>query len=158
MKKEERRYRFVQKMLETVTGASILSMEQTNGFRRDWRKAFIPNDVRSKDIPLHGCSNCVGRRNSFDWHYYSFNHFPAEKDPVGRIRDSAHPQERVVVWIELCKMPAIELRAGELADFLQSNQPPTEELYIANRKLSWTAVFTHEDDFGPYFVVKATKK
>jgi hypothetical protein len=55
-------------------------------------------------------------------------------------------------------MPAIELRAGELANFLQSNQPPTEELYIANRKLSWTAVFTHEDDFGPYFVVKATKK
>jgi hypothetical protein len=152
--RENRSYRFVQKMLDTVTGATQLSMEETDSFRNKWRKVFMPVDPQSKKIPHHSCSHCPERRYSFDWFYFSSNRFPAEKDIIGRIRQGSHPLERVVVWIEICDIPAIELHAGELADFLQSNKPPNEELYIASRKLSWTAIFTHEDDIGPYFCTR----
>jgi hypothetical protein len=151
MKRDNLRYRFVKKILETVSGATQLSMEETDLFRNSWRKVFLPADPGEKKIPHHSCSHCPGRRFSYDWFYFSSRRYPAEKDPIGRMRQGSHSLERVVVWVELCDRPAIELRVGELADFLQLNQPPLEELYIATRKLSWTAVFTHEDDLGPYF-------
>jgi hypothetical protein len=152
--RENRSYRFVQKILDTVSGATQLSIEETDLFRNNWRKVFMPADPQSKKIPHHSCSHCPERRYSCDWFYFSYNRFPAEKDPIGRMRQGSHPMERVVVWIELCNKPAIELKVGELADFLQLNPPPHEELYIAPRKLSWTCMFTHEDDIGPYFFTK----
>jgi hypothetical protein len=152
--REDRSYRFVQQMLDTICGATQLSMGETDFFRNNWRKLFMPADPENQEIPHHSCPHCPERRYSYDWFYFSSNRFPPEKDIVGRIRQGSHPMERVVVWIELCNKPAIELRAGELADFLEKNKPPLEELYIASRKNSWAAIYTHEDDIGPYFLTR----
>jgi hypothetical protein len=145
-----RSYRFVQQILDAVSGATRLSIEDTDLFRNSWRKVFVPPE-KCKAIPHHSCEHCPQRSYSHDWFHFSGNHFPKEPDPLKRMRESTHPMERVLVWTELCDKPAVELQFKELDDFMEANPPPQEELYIAPRKLSWTCIFTHEDSLGPYF-------
>ena len=149
---DKERYALVQRMKDTFTEVRELTVEETLKFRKEWRERFAGKEEKLPGLPLHNCLHCGGRRTGYDWHCFSFRHVPAVKDYVRRMRDASHPDENIMVWVERCGLPGIIVRLGELAGFLEKECQPTEELYVMPKKITWTLVFTHEEDFGPYFV------
>lgn len=154
MKRDKERYAWVQEMRDTFKEVEVLTVKETLAYRAKWRERFADGRARGRNIPMHNCLYCGGRRSSYDWHAFSFTDVPNENGYVKRMRTASHPEERVVAWVERCGLPGVIVRLHELADYLEKIPAPREELYIMPRKMGWTLVFTHEEDMGcgPYFV------
>jgi len=155
MKRDQEQYAWVQQMKDSFKDVKELSVKETLEFREKWRRRFTDDSMKTDGIILHNCQYCGGRRNSFDWHAFSFRNVPADMDYVLKIRALSHLEERVAIWVERCGLPGIVVKLGEFVDYLERTPSITEELYAMPIKQTWTLVFTHEGDMGcgPYFVV-----
>lgn len=153
MKRDKERYAWVQQMKDSFKEVKELSVKETLEFREKWRRVFTEEGMKKDVIHLHNCQYCGGRRSSYDWHAFSFCKVPADRDYIMNIRASSHLEERVAIWVERCGLTGIVVRLGEFVEYLERTKNITEELYAMPIKQTWTLVFTHEEDFGPYFVL-----
>jgi hypothetical protein len=152
MKSDDKRYGILQVWRKAIPSVQELSIQETKDFRAAWRKHFIGPDAKGAGIPLHKCHACGSGRQFFDWHYFSYNVYIASTNYIEKITQSSNLDERVVVFPDKCDINALILRLGDLIEYLKVNPEVGSDIYITPKKMGWTLVFTHEDDFGPYFV------
>jgi hypothetical protein len=152
MKFDEKRYKAFLGWKTAIPSAQELSLQETTDFRNAWRKRFIGPDAKGMDIPLHKCHACGTGKLYFDWHYFSYNVYIASTNYIEKIERLSVPDERVVIFPEKCDMNGIIVRLGDLLEKLRAEPFVGTDVYITPKKMEWTLVFTHEEDFGPYFV------
>ncbi len=120
------------------SGATRLTEEETERLRAAWRERFAAKLDRSLSAESKG---------GFDWHTFSYGVFPHLSG------DEARNAYRMRIRrAELVLLPhrgeGPGFRVCGLHDFSRANV----DVYIFPENLSWTMVFTHEDDWlGPYF-------
>jgi hypothetical protein len=150
---------FLKMLGERYPDAVRLSLEETQKFRQRWRDRFVGKNPHAAGIkiPLHGCHMCGIRPCTYDWHFFSFNHTPADRGFKEKLGAYSEPEENIVVFAEPCEAPALQLKYRDLEKFFMGNAVGNNDIYMSPRKLGWTLVFTHEEDFGPYFMVAARK-
>jgi len=152
MKSEEKRYKILGTMRNTIPGAQEMSLQDTVEFRKLWRNRFIGSAARDRTIPLHKCHACGSGKLYFDWHFFSYNVYIASTNYLEKIPAMSHPDERIIVFPDKCDMKGFVVRLGDLMEYLKANPFVGSDIYMTPKKMEWTLVFTHEEDFGPYFV------
>lgn len=152
MKFDEKRYAKLFEWKKLIPSVQELSLQETKDFRAAWRKKFIGPDAKVAGIPLHKCHACGTGKLYFDWHYFSYNVYIASTNFIEKIVKMSNMDERVVVFPDKCDMLALMMRLGDLIEHLKVDPYVGTDLYVTPKKMEWTLVFTHEDDFGPYFV------
>jgi Domain of unknown function (DUF4275) len=124
-----------------LTGASVEAVRLSNTVARSlhdrWRTTF------AFALPS------TRKRSSGDtlaWHVFSWNHAPCHERAAA---EDAYWQEYGGTIFVLGGSASVAWRANvqELPDLSGLR----EDFYVCPEDFSWTMVFTHEDDFGPYF-------
>lgn len=129
--------------------ARPLSFETTRRVRQLWRKNYGSSGLRGQN--RHACPGCSPGKKPwvFDWEFLDE---AKVQEQMPDLRSIAHAEQYIVVFFEKCDLPAFVCSASDLFHLEAQNRT---DLYLAPLPdLHWTMVYTHELEYGPYFVKK----
>ena len=117
---------------------SNLDKKEIYRLRQEWRSVF--------SICLHQQTG-KWRIGDIDWHTFSYKH--AVHVGGAKAQDSYKSISGMSEIVIIDENAGIGFRCtvGELPDLTEIGR----DLYVFPISLDWTMVFTHEQDFGPYF-------